>query len=66
MTFARHLIIELDGNIGGPDSFIRPIGKQLANVLQVDVKYKAAPDIEIDENKLSSDQKYLLHMHRAI
>ena len=30
------------------------------------IKCAPAPDVEIDKNELSTDQKYFSHMHRAV
>ena len=49
---------ELDDNTGTPDFFTRRIRKQLANIA-LDVQYKAAPPIKIDEIEISNDRNIL-------
>ena len=65
----RHLMKELDGDTSGPEHFAGMIGKQLPNCELLDVvDFKAvqAPEINIDENDLSCDQKYLFNIFKAV
>ena len=70
----RHLLIQLDGKTSGPTQFTGPVGKLLNETrfenLQV-VNFQPIPAETIDINEeyradLSSDQKYLLEMYRAV
>ena len=69
-----HLLIQLDGKTSGPTQFTGPVGKLLNETrfenLQV-VNFQPIPAETIDINEeyfadLSSDQKYLLEMYRAV
>jgi hypothetical protein len=65
----RHLFQAVDGKTSGPNGFSGPIGKALPTCETLDViKYvpirAALP--EIDANDLSSDQKYLYDICRAV
>lgn len=65
----RALIEKFDGTTSGPKTFTGKIGKQLQNCTNLRVvKFKAMPcDIpEIDAGLLSTDQKYMYEMARAV
>ena len=65
----RHLIENLDGKTSGPYGFTGPIGKQLLsceNNAIVKFEIINAEVSNIDLNDLSTDQKYLFEIHRAI
>ena len=65
----KHLLVYLDGTTHGPNSFSGTIGKQLK---LCDMPVVTFQQIEgnvlpnIDPNELSTDQKYLLEMCKAI
>ena len=70
----KHLLIQLDGKTSGPTQFTDPASKLLNETrfenLQV-VNFQPIPAETIDINEkyfadLSSDQKYLLEMYRAV
>ena len=72
--FTRHLLIQLEGRTSGPTQFTGPVGKLLNETrfenLQV-VNFQPIPAETIDINEeyfadLSSDQKYILEMYRAV
>lgn len=65
----RHLIEELDGKSSGPAGYSGTIGKRLSDCeKQPVVQFEVIPSeiIEIDSNELSTDQKYLLEIYRAV
>lgn len=65
----RHLIRELDGRTSGPEGLTGPIGKQLVNCDKLPVvKFNSitSPEILVGDNELSTDQQYLLEIHRAV
>ena len=65
----RAFVKTLDGETGGPQIFVGPLGKLLS-------KAKAMPIMEFDAipseplsalpNELSTDRKYLYRMHEAV
>ena len=65
----RHLITKFDGKTAGPTGFTGVLGKKLIDCeIQPLAEFEPVPsiEIEIDENSLSSDQKYLLKIYRTI
>lgn len=65
----RHLIQDLDGKTTGPMGFTGPVGKQLNDCEKLPItEFDAipSPDIDIDDAELSTDQKYLLGIYRAV
>lgn len=65
----RHLIQTLDGPTSGPHGFTGPIGKQIQSCEKLQVIQFAAVQVELPDivsESLSSDQKYLLDMCRAV
>ena len=70
----RHLLINLDGKTSGPGQFTGPVGKALyetkfENAPVIQFQQIQADDIDISDeyiSELSSDQKYLLKMYRAV
>lgn len=65
----RHLLEELDGKTSGPRGFRGPIGKQLQKCETLPilpfVSIPACLD-HIETEELSTDQKYLYEMHKAV
>jgi hypothetical protein len=65
----RHLIHELDGKTSGPLGFTGPNGKQLLDCEKKPLEqYEAieSSNIEVDADDLSTDQKYLLDIYKAV
>ena len=65
----RHLIEDLDGKTNRPKGFAGPFGRQLNNCEKLPVaEFDAivSPNIDINDTKLSTDQKYLLDIYRAV
>ena len=65
----RHLIEDLHGKTTGPKGFTGPLGRQLNNCEKLSVaEFDAivSPNIEINDTELSTDQKYLLDIYRAV
>ncbi|CAH0555064.1 unnamed protein product [Brassicogethes aeneus] len=63
----RHLFQHLDGLTTGPPEFSGPIGKKLSECdkLQV-INVESDLPVDVDETELSTDQKYLLQICRAV
>ena len=66
----RHLMQKLDGKTSGPTGFTEEIGKALKDFEKLAVNIHFTPITteftNIDCNDLSTDQKYLLEIHRAV
>ena len=70
----RHLLIQLDGKTSGPRQYTGPVGKLLCeinfeNLPIINFEPIFADVIDIDEehsSDLSSDQKYLFEMYKAV
>jgi hypothetical protein len=65
----RHLINQIDGKTTGPATFEGSIGRMLPNCESREVVEFIpvnAEDINVDSKDLSTDQKYLLQIYRAI
>ena len=65
----RHLIQNIDGQTSGPRSFTGPIGKCLHDCEKLPIaQFTAIPceDISFESSDLSTDQAYLLQIHRAV
>ena len=70
----RHLLIQLDGKTSGPTQFTGTVGKlfnetRFENLQVVNFQPIPAETIDINEEHfadLTSDQKYLLEMYRAV
>ena len=65
----RHLIKDLDGKTTWPKGFTGPLGRQLNNCEKLPVaEFNAivSPKIEINDTELSTDQKYLLDIYKAV
>lgn len=65
----RHLFIKLDGATTGPTSYSGPIGKKLQNCEQLPVVSFESIECslpQIDSKILSTDQKYLFEISKAI
>ena len=65
----RYLIEDLDGKTTGPKGFTGPLGRQLNNCEKLSVaEFNAivSPKIKINDTELSTDQKSLLDIYRAV
>lgn len=65
----RKIMVALDGPTSGPNTFSGPIGKQLLSCQNLDVVNFVAieSDIpEVDLKELSTDQKYLYEISKAV
>ena len=65
----RHLISVKDGKSKGPNSFSGPIGKSLIGCEKLPItpfEIISGDEIIVDIPDLSTDQKYLAEMHRAV
>lgn len=65
----KHLITQIDGKTSGPKGFLGKIGQQLSsceNLSVVNFEPIKTPDINIDSSVISTDQKYMLEIFRAV
>lgn len=65
----RHLFEHLDGKTTGPNSFSGPIGKSLSNCVSLQIANFQKIDFDlpiVTAKDLSTDQKYLLDISKAI
>ncbi|KAK4299397.1 hypothetical protein Pmani_001405 [Petrolisthes manimaculis] len=65
----RHLIHAIDGKTTGPTTFTGKIGKQLADCEKnevIDFEPIQSENIVVDQDILSTDQKYLLMIYLAV
>lgn len=65
----RHLMERLDGKTSGPHGFTGPIGKQLQTceskaIVKYEIIHARVPNVDFED--LSTDQKYLFEIHKAI